>query len=325
MLTRRCVKKKSASRLWSNVPEHPRARPEMSAGSALVRAVFGDSDDSDGDDADDRASSGRAAGSSPSGGTAAWDARVGDPPEDFIAHGWRRWAPADIPGLVLARGALTPAAQTWLSRAIRADDLMDLPPLDHPPAVPVESAKDADTAPSPRPDPSEGSPSRRRNQAMRFGNFPPWARVLAARVRALAETAAPPCFPPAVLARGDRLFDQMICNSYLPGEGLKPHVDLAAFADGVAVVSLESSAVMDMHPPPTPGIEPVTSASIAARLDPGDVLFLAEDARWLWRHGIAERPWDPIGERGTRRPRGHRTSVTLRAMRDEAHELRVAA
>ena len=34
----------------------------MSAGSALVRAVFGDSDDSDSDGADDRASSGRAAG-----------------------------------------------------------------------------------------------------------------------------------------------------------------------------------------------------------------------------------------------------------------------
>ena len=291
-----------------------------------MRAVFGDSDDSDSDGADDRASSGRSAGPSPSGGTAAWDACVGDPPENFIAHDWRRWAPAHIPGLVLARGALTPAAQAWLSRAIRADDLMDLPPLDQPPAVPfVHLATDADTAPSPRADLAEGSPSRRRNQAMRFGNFPPWARVLAARVRALAETAAPPCFPPAVLARGDRLFDQIICNSYFPGEGLKPHVDLAAFADGVAVVSLESSSVMDMHPPTPPGNEPVTSASIPARLDPGDVLFLADDARWRWRHGISKRRWDPIGEGGTLKPRGHRTSVTLRAMRDEVHELRVAA
>ena len=132
-------------------------------------------------------------------------------------------------------------------------------------------------------------------------------------------------FSPAVLARGDRLFDQMICNSYFPGEGLKPHVDLAAFADGVAVVSLESSSVMDMHPPPPPENEPVTSASIPARLDPGDVLFPADDARWRWRHGISKRRWDPIGEGGTLQPRGHRTSVTLRAMRDEVHELRVAA
>ena len=100
---------------------------------------------------------------------------------------------------------------------------------------------------------------------------------------------------------------------------------VSAFADGVAVVSLESSSVMDMHPPPPPENEPVTSASIPARLDPGDVLFLADDARWRWRHGISKRRWDPIGEGGTLQPRGHRTSVTLRAMRDEVHELRVAA
>ena len=181
-----------------------------------MRAVFGDSDDSD-DGADDRASSGRAAGPSPSGGTAAWDA-CGRPSRDLYRARLAPLGPAHIPGLVLARGALTPAAQAWLSRAIRADDLMDLPPLDQPPAVSfVHLATDADTAPSPRADLAEGSPSRRRNQAMRFGNFPPWARVLAARVRALAETAAPPCFPRGARPL-DRLFDQRSATRTFPAK-----------------------------------------------------------------------------------------------------------
>ena len=114
------------------------------------------------------------------------------------------------------------------------------------------------------------------------------------------------------------------------------HVDLDAFADGVAVVSLESAVDMDMYPPrddepserddermsEQPSNEPVP-----VRLHPGDVLFLAGEARWRWRHGIAARTFDRVEEAGGKWnavARGRRTSVTLRAMQ-EAFELTVPA
>ena len=40
------------------------------------------------------------------------------------------------------------------------------------------------------------------------------------------------------------LFDQMIINVYHPGQGIKAHVDLAKFDDGIASVSLGSTCVM---------------------------------------------------------------------------------
>lgn len=40
------------------------------------------------------------------------------------------------------------------------------------------------------------------------------------------------------------IFDQMIINGYQPGEGIKAHVDLLKFADGISIVSLGAPAVM---------------------------------------------------------------------------------
>ncbi|GJJ71292.1 hypothetical protein EMPS_03642 [Entomortierella parvispora] len=44
------------------------------------------------------------------------------------------------------------------------------------------------------------------------------------------------------------LFDQSIMNLYQPGEGIKPHVDLARFDDGIVIVSLVSGINMDFYP-----------------------------------------------------------------------------
>ena len=245
-------------------------------------------------------------------------------------------SPLGVDGMFVAREALGADDQAWLLRAIRADDLVDFPD-DESNAAEEEAASE------------DGKDQRRRrNQAMRFGrkHLPTWALELA---DAIAHLAARPTgdgddrtdtiFPQEVLARADTkrgVFDQMIVNNYVPGDGLKPHVDLAAFADGVAVVSLQSAVVMDMYPPMVcgggGGMEYETSYPVW--LAPGDVLFLSGDARWRWRHGIAKRRndpprgWSPIANSssgGAWVERGFRTSVTLRAMREDGHELKVPA
>lgn len=291
------------------------------------------------------------------------------PPVRFLAPDRERHVGplADsIPGLHLARGALTREAQAWLVDAIRKEGLVEFP--EHTSPEVCVAGNVAREAPSREYEPYETtrhtSPhentsrknvhakSFRKNQAMRFGNFPPWAAVLAERVaRVAAEDGAWPARSSAEAAkgnansgedeRGDKKkpgalpFDQFIVNAYEPGEGLKPHVDLAAFDDGVCVVSLLSSTVMDLSPAPEElrdaippsgpdgGIER-SDVSIGIRLDPGDALFLSGDARWRWRHGIAARAADKQSVGGFKE-RGFRVSVTLRSLREEGRELRVAA
>jgi len=150
--------------------------------------------------------------------------------------------------------------------------------------------------------------SDKRNQRMLFGleAAPGALRELSARVSAL-------CLEHALL-EDTRPFNQAIINCYAPGEGLRSHVDLAAFADGVVVVSFLSSVVMDFS---------LGEQRQAAYLRPGDILALQGEARWSWAHGIAERAEDIWDGRAV--PRGRRLSITLRRMAAEVTELRHSA
>ena len=345
--------------------------------AALVRRVFGSDDESSENEA-------RGEGEEAEGGTPVISGHLDPPPPvRFLAPDRERHVGplADsIPGLHLVRGAFTREAQAWLLDAIRKEGLVETP---HPvPAISVASrvareapspayearrranstpfmktqvveVDDSTTPPTPPPTQTQSKTSSvRKNQAMRFGNFPRWAATLADSVARLA--AEDGAFPPAFRKRnfresgesgdgGESLveFDQYVVNAYLPGEGLKPHVDLAAFDDGVCVVSLLSSTVMDLSPAPeardAPGRRANASAaainqanqpsdvSIGIRLDPGDALFLSGDARWRWRHGIAARAADARAHGGGAHERKFRVSVALRTLREEGRELRVAA
>ena len=66
------------------------------------------------------------------------------------------------------------------------------------------------------------------------------------------------------------LFDQLIANKYEPGEGLTPHVDLMRFQDGIAIVSLQSAAVLSFSK---------GKGKLDVLLSPGDLLLLEGEAR----------------------------------------------
>ena len=125
---------------------------------------------------------------------------------------------------------------------------------------------------------------------------------------------------------------------YQPGEGIKAHVDLVRFADGIAAVSLGSSAVMvfrragpgqaaagremswQAKKQKKPRSPPVAEGNEVSRDDdtvrllllPGDLLCLEGDARWKWTHEIEPVATDQWG--GTGYPRARRVSVTFRQL-----------
>ncbi|KAG0043064.1 hypothetical protein BGZ83_011882 [Gryganskiella cystojenkinii] len=143
------------------------------------------------------------------------------------------------------------------------------------------------------------------------------------------------------------LFDQSIMNLYTPGEGLKPHVDLARFDDGIVIISLVSGINMDFYPalnPMSPNDPPQGDPGISAssgmmsrivtqedlscprqpsftvRLEPGSVVTMQGPARYEWEHGIQEVFEDDVGN-GEFVKRRIRVSVTLRKMRLQAWEV----
>ncbi|KAF9435664.1 hypothetical protein BGZ76_005777 [Entomortierella beljakovae] len=141
------------------------------------------------------------------------------------------------------------------------------------------------------------------------------------------------------------LFDQSIMNLYFPGDGIKPHVDLARFEDGIVVISLLSAINMDFYPalnpmkpddPPSGNINTKSRApremsrdiieessshqrvpSYTIRLEPGSIITIQGSARYEWEHGIQESMQDLVrGEECVKRK--IRVSITLRKMRDSA-------
>ncbi|KAJ1652709.1 hypothetical protein IWQ61_007012 [Dispira simplex] len=99
------------------------------------------------------------------------------------------------------------------------------------------------------------------------------------------------------------LFDQLIGNMYLPGEGIRPHVDLARFEDGIGIVSLGSTCIMEFA-------HPDRKQNRTLWLEPGDVLAMSGEARYEWTHAIPAQKVDQVD--GIMRLRSLRVSLTLR-------------
>eukprot|EP01018_Ginkgo_biloba_P003461 Gb_33547 [translate_table: standard] len=190
------------------------------------------------------------------------------------------------------------------------------------------------------------------NQAMRFGDLPDWASKLSGLVqRAICSydvvckicNSSTTCahddmkgspLPPELLWR-EPLFDQMIVNAYQPGEGICAHVDLLRFDDGIAIISLESTCVMQftqLHVMPNVAqyLEEQCSTNqnfeesntkdnldlamkIPILLMPGDAILMCGEARYNWSHeincNVGHQIWN--GEEIIQR---RRISITLRRL-----------
>ncbi|KAF9986259.1 Alpha-(1,3)-fucosyltransferase 11 [Modicella reniformis] len=171
------------------------------------------------------------------------------------------------------------------------------------------------------------------NQAMCFGKRDlAWLEWLEERMIEKGVLVEPYCHSEWSSRRP--LFDQSIMNLYYPGNGIKPHVDLARFEDGIVIISLLSAINMDFYPAlnpmspndppqghtPTPSsVDESRNPSFTVRLEPGSIISMQGSARYEWEHGIQETTQDLVN--GEWIQRKIRVSVTLRKMRMSAWEV----
>ncbi|XP_004292652.1 PREDICTED: alkylated DNA repair protein alkB homolog 8 [Fragaria vesca subsp. vesca] len=173
------------------------------------------------------------------------------------------------------------------------------------------------------------------NQAMRFGDLPGWAAELSDSIKEVVlscgsdshlidlgssggkENVSP--FSPELLAR-EPLFDQLILNSYQPGEGICAHVDLMCFEDGIAILSLESSCVMHFSPVEgtsgdflVDGEKDPRTTKIPVYLTPGSLILMSGEARYQWKHEINRKPGFQKWQ-GEELNQKKRISITLRKL-----------
>lgn len=133
--------------------------------------------------------------------------------------------------------------------------------------------------------------NHRQRAACRIGDIPFWATPLATR---LYQDGHIPQAP-----------NQLVVNSYQPGEGFWDHVDQAVFGDTILSVSLGSTCIMRFTRD-----EPDASEELL--LEPGSLLVLTGPSRWEWKHGIPPRASDRWCGRDYERRR--RVSFTFRAV-----------
>lgn len=87
------------------------------------------------------------------------------------------------------------------------------------------------------------------------------------------------------------------------------HIDTTEhFGDTVLIVSLGSTWQMDFRPPSSSSSETETPVILYQR----SLVYISDDARYTWRHGIRERKTELVD--GERIPREVRISFTFRSV-----------
>ena len=103
----------------------------------------------------------------------------------------------------------------------------------------------------------------------------------------------------------DKKPDQVIINEYLPGQGIRPHVDRPEFFGNTVVSISLGSAVPIIFS----SLEE-QDKSIEIYAQPGDLVEFSDEARYRWRHEIPARDSDLVGLQDV--PRARRVSITFR-------------
>ena len=124
----------------------------------------------------------------------------------------------------------------------------------------------------------------------KVGDLPDWADSIGSR-----------------LFRGgftQTVFDQATVNEYLPGQGVRSHIDcITCFGRTIAVISLGSSCVMELT-------HSQTGERASILLSPGSLLVLQRAARYIWQHSIPACEVDRY--QGKELVRTRRVSLTFR-------------
>lgn len=84
------------------------------------------------------------------------------------------------------------------------------------------------------------------------------------------------------------------------------------FDDGIAIVSLESACVMHFSQAESRGSSG-ESTEVPVLLNPGSLVLMSSDARYLWKHEINRKPGRQLWD-GRELEQHRRTSVTLRKL-----------
>ncbi|EFJ49884.1 hypothetical protein VOLCADRAFT_89333 [Volvox carteri f. nagariensis] len=144
-----------------------------------------------------------------------------------------------LPGLTILRSALSEAQQLQVASDIVLSGCLAEVEAEEGEEVEPEKTEVKEEAEEVAGTGSHGSGRTKGlpNQAMFFGDLPPWTLRLI-KLLPLSEL-----LPPELASRSPS-FDQTIVNLYRPGEGITSHVDLARFQDGIVSVSVGGPAVM---------------------------------------------------------------------------------
>lgn len=129
-----------------------------------------------------------------------------------------------------------------------------------------------------------------------IGPLPAWLRNLAQRLITSGITEA--------------VFDQVIVNEYIPGQGIGKHIDQPQmFGDDIVTISLGSVVPMEFA---RRGYEKVTQY-----LQPRSALRFRGEARYRYTHCIPARKSDVNPITGQVVPRGRRVSLTFRTVKQK--------
>lgn len=103
-----------------------------------------------------------------------------------------------------------------------------------------------------------------------------------------------------------QLFNQVIINEYVPGQGIGAHTDLLQLGSIVVCISLGSTVLMNFSR--SPHLHSV-------QLNRRSLVVMEDDARYYWKHSIPARTWDLLVQSdGTEKKtkRETRVSITFR-------------